>query len=851
MSYFSKTTDNSSASATSNIITSASGGTTTMFSSAVAVADGTDSTNLSTGALKISGGASVGGNLIIGANATTTGNLTIGGSGVAGGNISNVRTIAGLQYSIYSGYHNGNVNYVSTSPAALVGVLGASTGYGQDLASLSNGTASNLPDNSIAVPLTVLWTGYFYTGAVGGEWTFSVLSDDIGYLWIGDTATSGYKSTNVVVAGLASNPAQTGTIVLLAGTYYPMRILYGDGGGGRYIQMAFTPPGGVATTNGAGYFFSRDTATITPTVFKYLSTVTSPVQTQLTTLASVVTTNALNSLGLGYQALQSSTGTNNTAIGYQASRLNAGAGNGVSLGVSAAYSNVSGGLCTAVGVNSLFSNLSGASNTAVGANSLFNNATGTNNTGVGSMAGYSTRGSYNSCLGDSAGQGVGDTNAWNYATAIGAGAVITASNQVVLGRAAEFVAVAGNAPCTAVGTGALRVAGGTSVAGNVYITGNFYSNGAQISAVGPTGATGATGASGASILPTANAWTNTNSFNTALPTSTITPTLAPQLTTKAYVDAATIQLKGDGVGNNNNAFGTENCFNTIKTCTGIANLALGNSSLFSITSGGANVAVGQGILSSATAASFNTGVGSDIMTLITTMTAHRNVGMGSSALSALTSGAYNTAIGCTALTALVSGAENAAVGNGAGQYTKGSYNTLLGSGTGQVTGDTNAWNNSTALGYGAVISASNQMVLGRKTETVIIPGVLRAAQEADPVTAITTFSTTPTFDMNANGMVYSMTPTAAMTSTTFSNIPTTPASSYSFTFVLQTGSAYYIKPSTISVGAGGATYTATLVGLSNVVLPTSYTYLVQTINIVATGTVAAPTFIALTSVAGY
>jgi microcystin-dependent protein len=43
--------------------------------------------------------------------------------------------------------------------------------------------------------------------------------------------------------------------------------------------------------------------------------------------------------------------------------------------------------------------------------------------------------------------------------------------------------------------------------------------------------------SGGSILGTANAWTNTNTFNSYLPTSTQTPTTSTQLTTKTYVDS--------------------------------------------------------------------------------------------------------------------------------------------------------------------------------------------------------------------------------------------------------------------------------------------------------------------------
>lgn len=47
------------------------------------------------------------------------------------------------------------------------------------------------------------------------------------------------------------------------------------------------------------------------------------------------------------------------------------------------------------------------------------------------------------------------------------------------------------------------------------------------------------------LLSSNNAWTGTNTFNTSLPTSTLTPSSSTQLTTKAYTDGAFVGLSGN------------------------------------------------------------------------------------------------------------------------------------------------------------------------------------------------------------------------------------------------------------------------------------------------------------------
>ena len=100
-----------------------------------------------------------------------------------------------------------------------------------------------------------------------------------------------------------------------------------------------------------------------------------------------------------------------------------------------------------------------ATNTAYGYQALLTNTTGANNTAIGYQAGdVNITGAFNTFLGAYA-----DTNssAWSRSTAIGANALITASNQIVLGTSMETINVPGK----------LSITRDTSFNGNVDISG--------------------------------------------------------------------------------------------------------------------------------------------------------------------------------------------------------------------------------------------------------------------------------------------------------------------------------------------------------------------------------------------
>ncbi len=140
---------------------------------------------------------------------------------------------------------------------------------------------------------------------------------------------------------------------------------------------------------------------------------------------------------MGYQALQGSatasanTGTNNTAVGYQALKnTTTGFGNS-SYGTSAMLSNTTGYYNTGVGYEAMLSNTTGNNNVGVGMYALRSLSTGGNNVGIGynTMSSNST-GSNNVAIGFSTNIGEGVSNA----VAIGQGSTNSTSNTIVLGN---------------------------------------------------------------------------------------------------------------------------------------------------------------------------------------------------------------------------------------------------------------------------------------------------------------------------------------------------------------------------------------------------------------------------------
>lgn len=141
-----------------------------------------------------------------------------------------------------------------------------------------------------------------------------------------------------------------------------------------------------------------------------------------------------NTANGGYALYKNKIGYANTAVGYGSLYSNTTGYWNTASSVNGLYNNLDGVWNTASGVNALYSNVSGVGNTASGVNSLYTNMYGNTNTayGIYSLA-FNTAGNNNTAIGYFAVAAAGQVI--NNATAIGANAVTTASNTVVLGDA--------------------------------------------------------------------------------------------------------------------------------------------------------------------------------------------------------------------------------------------------------------------------------------------------------------------------------------------------------------------------------------------------------------------------------
>jgi len=143
-------------------------------------------------------------------------------------------------------------------------------------------------------------------------------------------------------------------------------------------------------------------------------------------------TTGYSNTATGMYALRfNSAGYENTATGRNALHSNTTGYQNTATGMYALYLNTTGYQNTASGMYALNSNTSGISNTASGVDALRNNTTGNQNTAFGGDAGFAiTTGGGNTFLGTWANALAGNlTNT----TAIGAGAVVDASNHIRIG----------------------------------------------------------------------------------------------------------------------------------------------------------------------------------------------------------------------------------------------------------------------------------------------------------------------------------------------------------------------------------------------------------------------------------
>jgi hypothetical protein len=163
------------------------------------------------------------------------------------------------------------------------------------------------------------------------------------------------------------------------------------------------------------------------------STTTGGNNTAIGLLALGANTTGNFNTAAGEGALAHNTTGGNTAIGFEAMFFNTKGDSNTAIGLGALEDNRTGDFNTATGGGALSNNTTGSENSAIGLEALEFNSTGSGNTAIGQESLlYNATGSNNSALGFLAGPDSKSPNL-SYATAIGAGAIVSQSNALVLG----------------------------------------------------------------------------------------------------------------------------------------------------------------------------------------------------------------------------------------------------------------------------------------------------------------------------------------------------------------------------------------------------------------------------------
>jgi hypothetical protein len=113
-----------------------------------------------------------------------------------------------------------------------------------------NGTDTTINEPSLLNNTSIEYKGYFLATYTGTH-TFYLSSDDGSFMWVGPTALSGFTTANALVknGGLHAVVEVSATISLVAGTYYPIRIQFGNGPTGPGALTASYEHSGQAKTS--------------------------------------------------------------------------------------------------------------------------------------------------------------------------------------------------------------------------------------------------------------------------------------------------------------------------------------------------------------------------------------------------------------------------------------------------------------------------------------------------------------------------------------------------------------------------------------------------------------------------
>jgi hypothetical protein len=151
-------------------------------------------------------------------------------------NISTTVLVPGLSRKKYKGYYEENPNWFN----------------GKTPIDIRNDDIVSFNYSDMDDQFSMLWTGYFKPSTTG-DYNFWLVSDDSNYMWIGDTALSGYTNENAFVNNGSEHSNQwrnnQNSVTLTAGKYYPIRIHFGEKGSYETMQVFYALAGSAGTRN--------------------------------------------------------------------------------------------------------------------------------------------------------------------------------------------------------------------------------------------------------------------------------------------------------------------------------------------------------------------------------------------------------------------------------------------------------------------------------------------------------------------------------------------------------------------------------------------------------------------------
>jgi hypothetical protein len=224
--------------------------------------------------------------------------------------------------------------------------------------------------------------------------------------------------------------------------------------------------GADATTAGSNSFFGSNAGNSTTTgfgnsffgTFAGLSNLSGQSNSFFGNSSGGSNTASENSFFGAFSGQSNTTGTENAFFGANAGSANGTASNNSFFGADSGLANTTGASNSFFGTGSGAGNLNGVDNAFFGVNTGRGNTSGNRNTFYGRLAGrFGTTGSDNTAIGYGAGDNITTgsnltlvgananvgSGALTFATAVGAGAIVSVSNSVVLGRAADTVSTQG------------------------------------------------------------------------------------------------------------------------------------------------------------------------------------------------------------------------------------------------------------------------------------------------------------------------------------------------------------------------------------------------------------------------